>query len=70
MSSEWQLRGCLGDEWQWHVAKPWDTPGWLPARVPGSVIDDLWRAVNDRVSAHFIPSYHTLVEDLGKKADG
>ena len=44
MSSEWQLRGCLGDEWQWHVAKPWDTPGWLPARVPGSVIDDLWRA--------------------------
>ena len=44
VSSEWQLRGCLGDEWQWHVAKPWDTPGWLPARVPGSVIDDLWRA--------------------------
>jgi beta-mannosidase len=41
---EWQLRGCLGDEWQWHVNKPWDAPGWLPARVPGSVIDDLRRA--------------------------
>jgi beta-mannosidase len=41
---DWELRGCLGDEWQWHVHKPWDAPGWLPARVPGSVIDDLWRA--------------------------
>ena len=38
----WQLRGCLGDEWRWHVGdKPWDAPGWLPARVPGSVVDDL-----------------------------
>jgi beta-mannosidase len=41
---EWQLKGCLGDEWQWHVAKPWDAPGWVPARVPGSVHDDLMRA--------------------------
>jgi hypothetical protein len=42
----WQLRGCLGDEWQWHVGpdKPWDAPGWLPARVPGSVMADLMRA--------------------------
>ncbi len=42
----WQLRGCLGGEWQWHVRpdKPWDAPGWLPARVPGSVVDDLVRA--------------------------
>jgi beta-mannosidase len=40
----WQMRGCLGDEWQWHVDKPWDAPGWLPARVPGSVLDDLMRA--------------------------
>jgi beta-mannosidase len=39
----WQMRGCLGDEWQWHVAKPWDSSGWLPARVPGSVQDDLMR---------------------------
>ena len=41
---DWQVRGALGDEWQWHVAKPWDAPGWLPARVPGSVLDDLLRA--------------------------
>ena len=40
----WQLRGCLGEEWKWHVNKPWEADGWLPARVPGSVIDDLWRA--------------------------
>src|SRR4051812_10379350 len=42
----WQLRGCLGDEWRWHVGpdKAWDAPGWLPARVPGSVVDDLMRA--------------------------
>jgi beta-mannosidase len=40
----WQLRGCLGEEWKWHVNKPWDAHGWLPARVPGSVIDDLSRA--------------------------
>jgi beta-mannosidase len=42
----WQVRPCLGDEWQWHVApdKPWGAAGWLPARVPGSVIDDLVRA--------------------------
>ena len=41
---DWQLRGFLGEEWRWHVNKPWDAPGWLPARVPGSVVDDLWRA--------------------------
>jgi beta-mannosidase len=41
---EWQLRGFLGDEWRWHLDKPWDAPGWLPARVPGSVLDDLARA--------------------------
>jgi beta-mannosidase len=46
LDREWQLRGCLGREWEWHVGpdKPWDAPGWLPARVPGSVIDDLVRA--------------------------
>ncbi|HEY3543337.1 MAG TPA: glycoside hydrolase family 2 TIM barrel-domain containing protein [Gaiellaceae bacterium] len=43
-TSEWQLRGWLGDEWRWHVNKPWDMPGWLPAHVPGSVVDDLVRA--------------------------
>jgi beta-mannosidase len=43
---EWQVRGCLGDEWRWHVGpdKEWDAAGWLPARVPGSVMDDLARA--------------------------
>jgi beta-mannosidase len=43
---DWQLRGCIGEEWRWHVGadKPWDAPGWLPARVPGSVVDDLVRA--------------------------
>jgi beta-mannosidase len=41
---EWQFKGWLGDEWRWHVNKPWDAPGWLPARVPGSVVDDLVRA--------------------------
>jgi beta-mannosidase len=43
---DWQLRSCLGDEWRWHAGrdKPWDAPGWLPARVPGSVLDDLVRA--------------------------
>jgi beta-mannosidase len=40
----WQLRGWLGDEWRWYVNKPWDMPGWLPAAVPGSVLDDLARA--------------------------
>ena len=41
---EWQFKGWVGDEWRWHVDKPWDAPGWLPARVPGSVVDDLARA--------------------------
>ncbi|MBA2384030.1 MAG: hypothetical protein H0V68_05130 [Actinobacteria bacterium] len=41
---DWQLKGFLGDEWRWHLDKPWDAPGWLPARVPGSVLDDLMRA--------------------------
>lgn len=40
----WQMRGFVGQEWRWHVNKPWDAPGWLPARVPGSVVDDLMRA--------------------------
>jgi beta-mannosidase len=42
----WQLRGCLGREWEWYVGpdKPWDAPGWHPARVPGSVLADLVRA--------------------------
>jgi beta-mannosidase len=41
---EWQLKGWLGDEWRWYVNKPWEHPGFVPARVPGSVVDDLMRA--------------------------
>ena len=41
---DWQVKGWLGEEWRWHVDKPWEAPGWLPARVPGSVVDDLVRA--------------------------
>jgi len=41
---EWQVKGWLGDEWRWYVNKPWDHPGFIPARVPGSVVDDLMRA--------------------------
>lgn len=44
MVGDWQVKGWLGDEWRWYVAKPWDAPGWLPACVPGSVLDDLARA--------------------------
>ena len=41
---EWQVKGWLGDEWRWYVGKPWEHPGFIPARVPGSVVDDLMRA--------------------------
>jgi beta-mannosidase len=41
---EWQVKGWLGDEWRWYVGKPWDHPGFLPAHVPGSVVDDLMQA--------------------------
>jgi beta-mannosidase len=41
---DWQIRACLGEEWRWHLVKPWDAPHWIPARVPGSVMDDLQRA--------------------------
>jgi beta-mannosidase len=41
---QWQFKGWLGDEWRWYVDKPWEHPGFLPARVPGSVVDDLMRA--------------------------
>jgi beta-mannosidase len=41
---EWQVKGWLGDEWRWYVNKPWEHPGFIPARVPGSVVDDLLRA--------------------------
>ncbi|NDL60512.1 glycoside hydrolase family 2 protein [Phytoactinopolyspora mesophila] len=54
----WSVREALGDTWRWYVDKPVTArnnvgeataraglaPGWLPARVPGSVIGDLSRA--------------------------
>jgi beta-mannosidase len=46
--SPWRVRGFLGDEWQHHrvwTGGPLREPdAWLPARVPGSVVDDLWHS--------------------------
>jgi beta-mannosidase len=56
---DWSVREALGETWRWYVDKPvqgWQNnaaaaarrgqsaPGWWPARVPGSVVTDLWRA--------------------------
>ncbi len=43
---EWQVKGYLGlDAALRGAERPFATDtGWLPARVPGSVLDDLWRA--------------------------
>ena len=42
----WLLRGFLGDEWRHH--RVWESlrepDAWMPAQVPGSVLDDLFRA--------------------------
>jgi beta-mannosidase len=42
----WRVRGFLGHEWRHH--RVWgplrEHDAWLPAWVPGSVVDDLWRA--------------------------
>jgi beta-mannosidase len=58
-ASEWSIREALGDTSSWYVGAPLPeagnnvgdaseamvaTPGWLPARVPGAVVDDLFRA--------------------------
>lgn len=55
----WSIREALGNSWRWYVggeparasnnvadaaARAERTPGWLPARVPGSVIADLHAA--------------------------
>ena len=55
----WSIREALGLSWQWYVNAPLPVtgnnvadaaelaaraPGWLPAEVPGSVVDDLFRA--------------------------
>ncbi|QPP05544.1 hypothetical protein G4Z16_03090 [Streptomyces bathyalis] len=46
LTAGWQLRGCLGDTWRWLCGpgRPDEEPGWHAARVPGSVLDDLYRA--------------------------
>lgn len=44
---EWSCKGYLGEEWRMRRAYAPDTGdvhGWLPARVPGSVLDDVVRA--------------------------
>lgn len=55
---DWSMREALGETWRWYLksapvalnnardaaARAERTPGWFPARVPGSVIDDLHRA--------------------------
>ena len=56
---DWSVREALGDTADWYVGAPLPeagnnvaeasaamaaAPGWLPARVPGAVIDDLHRA--------------------------
>ncbi|MEV8565448.1 sugar-binding domain-containing protein [Streptomyces sp. NPDC051322] len=42
----WELRACLGDTWRWLCGpgRPDGEPDWFPARVPGSVLDDLRRS--------------------------
>lgn len=46
LTDGWQVRGCLGDTWRWLCGpgRPPGEPGWLPARVPGTVLDDVHRA--------------------------
>lgn len=56
---DWTLREALGDTAEWYLGAPLPeagnnvaeasaaiaaAPGWLPARVPGAVVDDLLRA--------------------------
>ncbi|WP_349627107.1 hypothetical protein [Leifsonia sp. C5G2] len=56
---EWAIREALGDTAEWYLGAPLPeagnnvaeasaaiaaAPGWLPARVPGAVVDDLHRA--------------------------
>lgn len=32
--------------------------------IQGTLINDLWKLISDRVNAHLMPSYHTLLEKL------
>ena len=45
--ADWRCKGYIGEDWSWrnaHQPGSHDRRGWLPATVPGSVQDDLWRA--------------------------
>ncbi|WP_431219458.1 glycosyl hydrolase 2 galactose-binding domain-containing protein [Leifsonia xyli] len=59
LDGDWTIREALGDTAEWYLGAPLPeagnnvaeasaaiaaAPGWLPARVPGAVIDDLHRA--------------------------
>jgi beta-mannosidase len=46
LADGWQVRGALGDTWHWLCGpgRPPGEAGWLPARVPGTVLDDVHRA--------------------------
>jgi beta-mannosidase len=58
LTDGWTMREALGETWRWHVGQSVaagnsvsaavegarSVPGWIPARVPGSVVEDLARA--------------------------
>ncbi|MEE4593644.1 sugar-binding domain-containing protein [Streptomyces sp. DSM 41524] len=62
LTDDWELRGCLGDTWRWlsGPGRPEGEPGWLPARVPGSVLDDL------RAAGAVPDPYHAADSLLGE----
>ena len=51
LAGSWELREAIGETWRWYAAKPPEAlnnaavdgaaPGWLPAEVPGSVVEAL-----------------------------
>jgi hypothetical protein len=35
--------------------------------IQGTLIDDVWKAVTQCVEAHFMPSYHKLIDEIMNK---
>jgi hypothetical protein len=35
--------------------------------IRGSLIDEVWNEIRNRLQAHFITSYHKLVDELSRK---